>query len=220
MKMNYLIIPVLVLFSTIAQAQWIQTITTVPPAPTSNDTIRIVAHCVFPSGSCSEHAKFISVNGNTIDAYAIHCLGMLSVICNYTDTFIVSPLPAGNYTFRMTLEAGSLPAPCAPIGLPSSYDSLQFVVIPATGIGEFIGRDDIKAIPNPASGSFILSGLHTSDYPATLQLFTTEGKKALAQSVFNNDEQIKVDNLPSGMYQLHLTSKTGENIVIPLMISR
>src|SRR5262245_44798043 len=117
-----------------SKAQWIGTITVSPPAPTTQDSIKILVDCSFPSGSCDPYLASVFINGNDIYGNALHCLGMLTVICSYTDTFALPPMPAGNYNFHMQLNAGGGPAPCTAGINPGPVDSLSFTVTQPMGI--------------------------------------------------------------------------------------
>ncbi len=71
---------------TYSPAQTILGINIMPLNPTSDDTITVLASCQFSSGSCFPYNAGSSVIGNNVITYATHCLGILSFICNYTDT--------------------------------------------------------------------------------------------------------------------------------------
>src|SRR6185436_13034128 len=111
-----IILVILLTASFAVQAQWINSITRFPANPTSADTIYFYADLSFPSGNCDEHNQFSGVNGQDVYAAAVHCIGSLTFICSYTDTFKIDPLPAGNYNFTFTVLYGSLPSPCNPTG--------------------------------------------------------------------------------------------------------
>ncbi len=77
-----------------------------PANPTVNDTIYFFVETQFPSSDCLLMNSSFSINGNSIIASAQHCLGMLTAICNTTDTFMILPLSVGTYIFNMTLSSG------------------------------------------------------------------------------------------------------------------
>jgi len=85
-----------------------------PANPTTNDTIYVFVDTQFPSSDCLLMTSNFSINGNTIIASAQHCLGMLTAICNTTDTFMILPLSIGIYIFNMTLSSGFGGPPCTP----------------------------------------------------------------------------------------------------------
>jgi hypothetical protein len=201
----------------IASAQWINFLTVTPANPTSSDTITVLANCSFPSGSCSTHSQNISIAGNDIYASAFHCLGVLTVICNYTDTFIINPLPAGNYTFHFQVNAGMFPAPCTPGPIPAGVDSIQFVVSPATGIDEFLNQDEVMVVPNPVKDLFSISGLSENDLPANAELFSQEGKVVRKFKITHVDQIIDLTTLPAAIYQLNLITGKQQKIILPII---
>ena len=203
-----------------AHAQWIQSINLVPSNPSSTDTIRAIVNSDFPSGGCDQSSEMVLVNGNNIDAYTIHCLGVLSFICNDTDTFLFGPLPSGNYTFRLQLDMGGLPSPCTPGIIPVQTDSISFVVGPATGTGEYISSDEITLSPNPASGFITVRSFSDLNFPLRMQIFSVDGKKAGEFQVANNLTETDIRFLPAGHYHVQLTTAAGQYFAMPLIISR
>lgn len=219
--MKHKILLVLLVFTiTTSQAQWIQSLTISPQNPTSNDTIRVYADCMFPSASCNQHTQGFQVNGNVIDAYALHCLGVLTMICSDIDTFLIPPQPAGNYTFVFNLSMGQLPSPCTPGVVPDQIDSISFVVSPLTGTGEYISSDEIVISPNPTADYFSVSSTSAGIFPAELKIISVDGKAAGSYYVEKNNFTTDIKHLPSGYYLVQLNSASGKRYQIPLMISR
>lgn len=196
-------------------AQNIISLSVVPPAPTTADTILLLSECSFPSGSCVDHTQAFFISGNDIFANALHCLGMLSVICNYTDTIILNPLPAGNYTFHFQLDAGFGPSPCTPGIVPGPADSINFVVAPFTKITEYISNDAVSVFPNPFIDSFQLIGIDQVNFPVYLEIFATDGKLIKATILKDSGSEINLKELPAASYQIYLTTKNKERILIP-----
>ncbi len=115
-------------YTGMSSAQWINSIQYQPSNPATNDTITFYVDLSFPSGTCDQHSQGFYINGNKIEAFALHCLGMLTYICHHTDTFKINPLPAGAYSFHFQLDAGMLPFPCTPGIFPGPSDSIALVV--------------------------------------------------------------------------------------------
>src|SRR5688572_14679142 len=110
-------------------AQSIISIYSVPANPTTADDIYILVDVQFNSGGCNVWQQSHSFSSAfNIDAYAMHCLGPLAVICNYTDTFHLGLLAAGNYTFSFHLDNGFGGPPCTPGIVPGPTDSYNFTV--------------------------------------------------------------------------------------------
>ncbi len=110
-----LLLALVFIFSFNTRAQMSGSITNIscyPANPTTSDTIYVFSDVQFSSSDCQLDYALHSVIGNSIMASAHHCLGMLSAICNTTDTFVMPPLAAGTYTFDLTLTSGFGGPPC------------------------------------------------------------------------------------------------------------
>jgi hypothetical protein len=114
----------------------ISSLTISPTYPTNTDTVYIYAELLFTSSSCPLDMKLHSVLGNNIVASTQHCLGMLTTICNTTDTFKLNPLAVGAYIFDLTLSSGFGGPPCTPGVVPDDYDTITFNVSAFVGVEE------------------------------------------------------------------------------------
>ena len=190
--------------STNSSAQWINSINMVPTNPTSIDSITFYAHVSFSSGNCDPVQKILNSSGNNVFGFTQHCLGILSFICYYTDTFIIPPLAAGNHKFIFHLESGLLPA-CIPGIVAGPTDSLAFTVSAPTGINEATTTSSFSIKPNPSNGNFILH-LNKSiqnKKSQSVELFNLSGIKIETILIENENTEIKND-LPSGIYLCRL----------------
>lgn len=222
MKIKSLLIGVLFTLSgwTTSYGQWIQSFTVIPSNPTTSDTVRILAYCMFPSTGCSDHVQYFSVAGNEIDAYAHHCVGLLTMICFHTDTFVIPPLPVpGNFLFRFTLDIGQGTVPCLPGMIPTQKDSITFQVSLPVSISEWIHGEAVKAVPNPSAGAFLLEGLAEHQYPVTATLSGVDGKLLRDMIIQKPKELLDLQSLTAGWYHLSMVAATGEKFVVPLIIA-
>lgn len=176
-------------------AQWINSISMQPLNPSAADTIRFYVNLSFPSGNCDEHTQYHFVAPPYVEAYALHCLGMLTFICNHTDTFEVNPLPDGNYTFRFSVDAGTLPSPCVPGGNPGPVDSLFFQVGPFTMVSEFTGIDWNVQL---ADGEMIIE--NRSEAMLAFSLVTLSGSEVLSGKATPGITTASIRSLPYGVY--------------------
>ena len=111
-------------------------LTVSPTYPTETDTVYIFAELSFSSSDCELLAKIDYMSANSITASTQHCLGMLSAICNTTDTFKFNPLTVGIYIFDLTLSSGFGGLPCTPGIIPDDYDTITFYVSSPSSIEE------------------------------------------------------------------------------------
>ena len=131
-------------------------ITVDPPAPTTADSVTVYVDLQFSSGSCFPDSQSHNTNGNNTSASSHHCLGMLTVICPYTDTFELGYLQAGVHQFDFILTSGGAPSPCTPGIVPDDQDSLTFTVSSGVGISEPDQSNLVQIFPNPFNSSFTL----------------------------------------------------------------
>ena len=198
-----LIIGLLTSFYTSVNGQWINSFTVNPANPTTNDTITVLVDVSFPSGSCPLDQKTLSVNGQQVSAYALHCLGVLSVICPAVDTFRIDPLPAGNYTFTFQVDAGALPIPCTPGIVAGPVDSVKFTVSPAVGLTEE-EVPEFTTYPNPASAEVRFDFGELAVVPNFIEVYTVDGKQILLQRVSSAKPALDVSGLANGNYVVRI----------------
>lgn len=171
-------------------------------SPTTNDTVTFYVALSFPSGTCDQHYQGLNINVNKIEAFALHCLGMLTYICNHTDTFKVNPLPAGSYSFHFQLDAGMLPSPCTPGIIPGPSDSITFVVSPLTGIND-AAEEWINV--NWNGNELIIE--NNFEEKCQLVILDVSGKLIRSEIVNPGNFRLNVAALSKGRYQYSVTSK-------------
>ena len=114
----------------------ITSIEVIPAMPTIADSVYLVGHFQFTSGGCDKQFFTASLVGNHVVASAQHCTGMLTYICDVSDTLNLGILPFGTYTVDLTLSSGAAPIPCTPGIVPDDNDSTSFNVIAPTAVAE------------------------------------------------------------------------------------
>jgi len=122
----------------------------IPANPTSSDSVKVVAHLSFSSGSCELDTKDVIQTGTTFAANSHHCLGLATYICEAKDTFSLGVLPDDTYTFYIGLSTGGAPAPCTPGIISDDTDTLQFSVGVPNSINPIAQKHDFRFYPNPA----------------------------------------------------------------------
>jgi hypothetical protein len=189
-------------FVSFSNAQWINSFTLIPSNPTNLSQIKILANISFPSASCNDHTKSLFVSGSNIYASALHCLGPLTVICNYTDTFSIGQLAAGNYNFVLNINHGGWPSPCTPGIVPGPTDSLSFVVSVATAVNEL---NELKPniIYDRNNRQIVITAL-VSMQKAQIQLLSLDGKLQKTFSGNSGKLQLDVSEMNSGMYLIRI----------------
>jgi hypothetical protein len=198
MKKKYFILffPVLAGFLSNAQSS-ILGMHVSPQNPTTADMIYLVADVSFTSGPCNQKTTNFSQNGNTFYAFALHCIGPLSVICNETDSFPAGVLPAGNYQFTFSVDAGFGGPPCNPGIVPGPSNTISFTVTAVTGIQEtrdhnilFTLSDNILFIKPPSDLNADKSQVY---------IYSTSGQQVIISDV-TGENSLDLSGLAPGIY--------------------
>lgn len=185
-----------------SRAQNITGITFNPAYPTIHDTITIYIQCTFPNGSCDGVATYGGMSGNTIYANALHCMGMLSVICDDYDTVVIPPLQAGHYSFVFTLTAGH-GTNCSPGIVPDDVDTVHFMVSDLSGIEKPV-KKFFQISPNPSGGNFTIK--QSTHRESILKIYSSNGRLIYKEKIIGEMNEID-PGLSPGVYNIVLENK-------------
>jgi hypothetical protein len=182
------------------QAQWINGLSISPSNPTTADSIYAYADCSFTAGGCPPWTMNHSINGSNISANALHCVGMLTVICQYTDTFSLGTLPAGTYTFTFQVDEGHGGPPCTAGIVPGPSASITFTVSVATSVPQISGDNMFSFAPNPVEDKIMFMNKTKAAMP--VRIFDVTGKTVMEKIISAAGEEISVSDLIPGIYFL------------------
>lgn len=198
-----LLFSILSLFSFLgfSQGGQITSIYVVPQNPTVDDEVTVYADLTFNSSGCPLDFQAFALQTTTFEATAHHCVGLLAAICNTTDTFELGQLPAGPYSFNLTLTSGGGGPNCSPGIIPDDNDQLQFIVSTSVGIEELESLEDF-IYPNPFTD--VLNFKKALDQAAIIT--DVNGKMVVEISV--GSQRVDLKALPSGVYLLRIGRKT------------
>jgi hypothetical protein len=87
------------------------------------------------------------------------------------------------------------------------------VQVSGLGVGEGNGSE-YQLFPNPSSGSFRILGLQEED---VVVLYTLDGKEITSMRRFG--DRFDLPHVPSGVYQLHITTAMGDHRTMRVVIS-
>jgi len=184
-----------------AQLPIIESLEIIPAYPTTNDTVKVISHSIFPSGGCPLTSSSITFNGATINVNVKHTLGMLTYICYSTDTITIGKLNAKSYDLIYTLALTSPPA-------TYDIDTLHFTVQQPTGI-PFIDNSDqiIDIFPNPIATEININLKTLSNDNYNVDIYSLLGQKI--KSLRENKNTIRIDSseLTDGVYFIVITSE-------------
>lgn len=164
-----------------------------PPNPTINDEVSILVDVQFNYGGCEVDNQGFGTSGNTITAYAHHCIGLLTVICETTDTFEVGYLAAGSYTFDFSLSSGQGGPGCSPGIVIDDSDQIQFSVSNSVGVDEIENLQKF-AFPNPTTGVL--------NFPNALSetALITDLSGRIVSETPSGTSSIDISNFSNGVY--------------------
>lgn len=199
--------------------QWIQQLSVIPAVPVSTAPVSVVASLAFPSGDCnSKVMNVIQTSPGRFEATSLHCLGMLTFICNDADTFDLGLLPPGDYRFVLKLDAGMLPAPCTPGTFNTAYDSVDFTVTVPGALSEN-ESPGFSFFPNPAV-SLLNVSLKQASVGASLVIRATDGKILKTFPVSTTTAQLDLSELAEGIYLISFSGEGFPAHCTKLVISR
>lgn len=204
--MRKLVVVVLLLLNCITtQAQWINSLTVVPSNPTTSDQVKILANLSFSAGPCDDHTQFLSSLGSTYSASALHCLGMLSFICNHTDTFSLGQLAGGSYKFFFNVNEGGGPSPCSPGIVPGPFDSVSFVVTAPTGIKE--NHIELTQLKYDETSRILKLDFEKIPINACIQILSLDGKVIETAALTSTENLLQLKSVARGIYLLKIQNK-------------
>jgi len=185
-------------------------ISTSPVNPTTNDFVKVYVDLMFNSGSCDMDNQGNTTTGNTTTAYAMHCVGMLTVMCHVTDSFDLGYLQAGNHTFNFTLSSGSGGPGCSPGIVPDDTDSYNFTVTQALGIEDPAQNNKVSFYPNPMNESTVIK-IDPSILTETtsLEILDASARVVFSKSNLTNETSLYSLHLSGGIYFYRIMDEKG-----------
>ena len=192
MKTIFLFVSLLLFIN--VEAQNIQLIRFSPASPTSNDSLTVYADLVFTSGGCDLQSQQIFQAGNNFNVVLYHCPGLLTVICNVTDTIHLGVLSADNYYINVEVMTGTYDSlgNCTNY-IPTDYLSTPLTVSLPTNINEVKYDSPIVLQIN---NKLIFENVNSN---FTFILTDALGKIVLSRSINPNSTEIILPEL-KGVY--------------------
>ena len=121
-----------------AQAQYgtINSMTIIPPNPTTIDTVKLIGDITVGYMNCPlANSTVTNLSPGNYMVEAFYCMGMLTALCGSIDTFTIGVLPAGTNNIYMTLYSDQWVGPnTCDVYAPLDTDVVQIFVSTSTGI--------------------------------------------------------------------------------------
>ena len=161
-------------------SQLVTNFATNPSVVYDTTSFDLIISCSFPNGACDLHTQNHSVFGSIVSANAIHCLGSISGNCTTTDTFHISHLTGGVYTFSFDLSYSLDSSTCIPIAGQINYTN-SFVVQFTTKVDELEKYFTISI----SRGAFIFHNVSKNN---ELVIYNVVGKEIFRKQMEANEE--------------------------------
>jgi len=210
MKHLYIILIICLTTSLYGQGN-ITSIEIIPASPAITDSVYLVAHLSFSTGSCDQQSFSASVVGNNVVASSHHCVGALTVICSASDTVNLGVLAPGTYNVDLTLTSGAAPIPCTPGFAPDDNDTTSFIVIAPTEIQTH--NFDFDMAPNPAYNELRISGKSIGDKSNMKVAVYTQDGKLLIDAALPQNGIVNVSELSAGIYFVQVGNSSVKKLL-------
>ena len=171
--------------------------------------------------------------GSTIVQYPSPMTGVISglttPVAQDTVTYNVAG-GSGNATYAWTVSGGTILSGQGTPSIDVVWNTTGYVAIQAnspncmeqdtlnvqvSGLGTFDGvAADYQLYPNPTNGYFTVLGLQMEDQVA---LYTLDGKEI--STLVRSNNRFELSNVPSGVYQLRITTPLGDRRVLRVVVS-
>jgi hypothetical protein len=183
-----------------AHSQWITGLSVNPSTPTTIDNIQVIVEAMLPSAGCSEwYIMGQSQTGFEYTYTIVNCVGLLTVICSHYDTINVGgPLPAGNYTVIVNLNAGSGNKPCSPFSQWVS-DTVYFNVSTYTGLPAMNNNLPFTCYPDPAT-DYLTIEMPGLTGETLLSFYNLQGQLLVKQVIHQVKEKINISRFSGGVF--------------------
>lgn len=173
----------LLVFPLVIFAQGIGSVSIYPANPTPEDSVKVIAGVLLPSGSCWLENHYSNIYQDTlIDVWGTFNSGMLTVICYDTDTFSLGRLEAGTYYCTYYMKY---------VGLPLFLDSASqsFTVSPVSAVNNI--KQESKGFSvgiDPGSDQIRINyHLPVGEAPLIMCIYSTDGRLVQQLSPGSND---------------------------------
>lgn len=197
-----LVLLITVLLSPVfAQYLVINSLTITPSNPGPYDNVGIICQSAHASGPCLLNNVQVNWVGNHATINAWHYPGMLTYICNSTDTTWLGVIGEGFFKVSYIL---SDQFPSGPVY--SVTDSLQFSII-TTGTDP-ASEIPLRITPNPARDYINIPDIAAST-GSDIRIYDLCGRQVISRPIPTGSTKLDIRSLSPGMYILQLQLPKG-----------
>jgi hypothetical protein len=184
------------------QISTIDSLEIIPSNPTTSDSVKVICRATFSSGGCPLKSFSFTQNGDTINMYASHSVGVLTIICHSADTLNIGKLNAGTYKLIYTLAANSV---------TYDIDTISFTVQQTVGVEFNAGSDEkVEIYPNPATNKITISTNRLLSSETRISIFSIS-VQLMKHASFQYQKQFEMDvsELNKGIYLVKIQANNG-----------
>lgn len=182
----------------------IDSLTIIPTNPTTNDTVKVIGHTNFLTGTCFLIGSSINFNNETITVGVSHYIGGWPGICNSIDTLTIGKLNAASYELHYLLSDTLGPT-------THDIDTIMFTVQQLNKLQLTDNSDEIlKIYPNPTTTelNIDLNTLLTNKYQ--FDFYSVLGQKIKTVNTDEDSVSIDISNFKDGVYFIAITDGHGK----------
>lgn len=190
-----------------AQFGQVTSVQIIPPNPTDVDQVKAVVEVMLGSSPCTLNNSVSNVNGNIIEISNFYCEGMLSMICNRTDTINLGTLATGVYSLDVNIATG-----CGPFVPVDSSLSNGFTVSVFSGIDFMEKQNNFKIYPNPIYNS-IVNLQANSTHPYSFVCYNSIGVEVIGMTNISGNQVINLPKEP-GIYFIKIIDYQSQTSIL------
>ena len=204
----FLIISNKVLFAQFGQITSVQII---PANPTDADQVKAVVQVMLGGSPCNLNNAVSNITGNNIELDNYYCEGMLTMICNRTDTINLGTLSAGTYNLIVNMWTGCGPYTTVDSALNNSFNVSTFSKVSKINTSS----NNLIVFPNPSANGEILLQIPNNNIYSII-CYDGVGKEVFSSSNISGIHKLKLPDT-QGFYYIKAVDNNGSSEVIKVM---
>jgi alpha-amylase len=158
----------------------------------------------------ADEAILVVANTNTSSLNPVLSLDFSSLNAgDYFITELLSQQALGKITIDANGGFSVWPSDINALGGRSAWILLLSIANPITATAEVKKAEPLKLMPNPASGSFEITGGENIDQKAHVQVFNSAGSLFFQGMLEGNKMTIRTQDWPAGLYMVKVSGENG-----------
>jgi hypothetical protein len=193
-----------------AQFGQITSVQIIPANPTDADQVKAVVEVILGGSPCYLNNAMGNISGSNIELNNYYCEGMLTMICNRTDTISLGTLAAGSYLLNVNMWTG-----CGPYSLVDTSMNNSFTVTVFSSTSQTNIASKFRILPNPTVDGEIFVQLPTNQIYSII-CYDAAGREVFLTSNLIGSQRLKLPDV-KGFYFIKAFDRNGNTAVIKVM---